>query len=160
MAKTDEEFAKSLMESRDAVFAVAKWLHKKDYDLFIPRIVLRPKYAKADDYVDDGDIHMTKAGVTHKVNVKGHPGLKFTDTYWPFKHVLVTSKRFVDLKGDDIGYYMSVSGDFKYVAVTNRAKTKHAWFLVTYYNKHSRQEETAYACPTDLVKFFKIEGDE
>ena len=157
MAKTDKEFGDDLDRSREAVFVVAKWLHKQQYDLFIPKIEQRPKYAKSIDYIDDGDLHMTKNGATYKVNVKGHETLKFTDKFWPYDDVFVANTRFVDLKGDDIGYYMTVSADLKYVGVINRLKTKHAWYVVSYYDKKARQQEEAYACPTELVKFFKVE---
>ena len=157
MPRTHEEFAEALEESRGPVFVVAEWLHRQEYDIFIPKIVLKPKYAKAVDYVDDGDIHMTKDGVTYKINVKGHTDKIFTPTTWPHNNVFAASTRFVDLKGDDIGYYMPVSADLKYVGVINRLKTKHAWYVVSYYDKKARQQEEAYACPTELVKFFKVE---
>lgn len=160
MPRTHEEFGEALEESRGPVFAVAEWLHRQEYDIFIPKIVLKPKYAKAIDYVDDGDIHMTKDGVTYKVNVKGHPNLNFTGETWPYKNVFVASTRFVDLKGDDMNYYMSLSADGKCICVINTKRTKHAWYVVSYYDKRSRKQEEVYACPVELVKFFAVEEDE
>lgn len=160
MSRTHEEFGEALEYSRGPVFAVAKWLHKQQYDIFIPKIVLKPKYAKSEDYVDDGDIHMTKNGVTYKINVKGHADKIFTPTTWPHNNVFAASTRFVDLKGDDINYYMSLSADGKCISVINTIRTRHTWYVVSYYDKRSRKQEEVYACPVELVKFFAVEEDE
>jgi len=156
MAKTDEEFEADLLASSDAVFTVARWLHDGGFDVFIPSVKMRKKHEKSIDYMDDGDLHITKNGVTKKVSVKGWHRTDFTDTSFPFKSVFVANKRFVDIKGDQIGYYMTVNSSGTCICIVNTEKTKNSWSLITYYDKKSRQEETVYSCPIELATFAKM----
>jgi len=124
VAKTYEQFADDLKRSVDAVFIVAKWVHSRGYDIIIPAVKLRPRGEASEKYIDDGDFHFIKDGETKKVSVKCLHKTTFTDKFWPYKDVFVANRRFVDLKGDEISYYMTIDWTAEYVCVIDADKNR------------------------------------
>lgn len=157
MPRTYEQFSKYLDASRDSVFAVAKWSHKEGYDVFIPAIIIRPKDADPKDYKDDGDLHITKDGVTKKLNVKSQNTTKFSGpSDWPFPVIFVANKKSADAYGDTISSYVIVSKDMKCACLINTLQTKQFWSVVSFYNKEHDYHEEVYACPIVQAKFYQI----
>lgn len=157
MAKTYEKFVEDMEFSRDAVFAVAKWAHRSGYDVLIPAIVIRPPCADPENYVDDGDIHLTGKGERKKLNVKSSRKVTFSGPEdYPYKLIYVSSKKSADRMGDRISSYVIVSKDLKYACVINRVKTKQFWSVISSYDRDHDIREEVYACPIVQAQFYKL----
>lgn len=157
MARSYEDFAHYFNQSRDSVIAVARWAWLGGYDVFLPAMSILPKDGDPKDYRDDGDLHITKDGVTKKLNVKLQNTKPFSGAEdWPFPVIFVANKKSADEYGDDISSYVIVSNDMKAVCVINRMKTKQFWSVVRFYNQKHDYHEEVYACPIVQAKFYRI----
>lgn len=157
MARTYEEFVEYFYSSKEAVLAVARWAWDEGYDVFIPAMVLRPKYEPAKNYSDDGDIHITKDGATKKLNIKLQNTAPFSGADdWPFPVIFVANKESADAYGDDISSYVIVSNDMKCACVINKKQTWQFWSVIKFYNEKHHYHEEVYACPIAQAKFYQI----
>jgi hypothetical protein len=156
VARTYEEFVEYFHSSKEAVLAVARWAWDEGHDVFIPAMKLRPKHDFTNDYRDDGDLHITKDGLTKKLNVK-HKSVTFSGPKdFPFPLIFVANKKSADSYGDNISSYVIVSNDMKCACVINKKQTWQFWSVIKFFNEKHHYHEEVYACPIVQAKFYQI----
>jgi hypothetical protein len=153
-------FKGRLIGSRPALFRVAEWLHSRGYYIAIPPIKIYKPGENPMDYVDDGDLFITKDdGPRKRIEVKGL-STQFTGPMdWPYDSTLVSNKAAVDRGAGDVDAYILVSADMDHIMVIY-SKTKEHWFTKTLTPKTTGKPEEFYSCPLEHVIFTKISKGE
>lgn len=142
-------FLERLAGSQDAVFTVARWLHRRGKEISIPAIRFAPTAEQADAYLDGGDIYVVRRS---RVEVK-HLGVNFTCAAdWPFGEVFVSNKASVDRGIHEIQAWVSVSKDMRFGAIVTPDTREH-WYLKNVTAKNTGNVEVYYVCPLEYVAF-------
>jgi hypothetical protein len=146
-----DKFKSRLEGSRHAMFVVAEWLHKKgrSVGVMIRKFVVSPTAAEAIYYVDEGDVLLT-----YRYEVKRLININFTCRKdFPYDNVMFASVASAQRAGEEvIGWYV-VSGDYRTVAVVNRALTREFWEVWEGRAPNTGNLERNYVCPKEHVQF-------
>jgi hypothetical protein len=148
MTENETSFKDRLKGSVTAVFVVAKWLHTKGYNVSIP----------ADrGVVDDGDIFANKPDQPVKrIEVKGRNVLFTSASDWPYEDMLVSNEAAVKRAWDHDPHYVILSAEMRYAAIIAPESKEH-WKVIKKWASNTRKEEYFYTCPTEHVKFVRID---
>jgi len=148
MTESKTAFQDRLKGSIPAVFVVAKWLHIKGYDVNVPaqRTV-----------ADDGDIFAHKPDQPVKrIEVKGR-NINFTSAAdWPYVDVLVSNEAAVKRAWDDDPHYIILNAAMTHAAIIAPESKEH-WKVIKKWASNTRKHENFYTCPTEHVKFVRID---
>ncbi len=153
-----DAFVERLENSREAVFAVAMWLHRKGRTVTIPRTRVAPRYAKSEGYVDDGDIIAEdENGNVSVIEVKGSQRFNFTDAEsWPYPVVVISNASTVDRNRGKIAAYIVVSSDRKNMAIIN-TKDIDTWEKKDLWAHNTKKFESFYTCKPNSCTFRSLE---
>lgn len=143
-------------KSRPAVFRVAEWLHSFGYYVAIPPMHLHGEGENPMDYVDSGDLFITREDKPRqRIEVKGL-NTTFTDAMdWPYEDPFVSNKAAVDRANGDVEAYISLSADMNHVIII-RADTKEHWYVHKTIPRTTGRPEEFYVCPIEHVIFKDI----
>jgi hypothetical protein len=149
-------FSRRFHGSRPAVFRVAEWLHEYNYYIAIPPQKIYKRGENPMDYVDSGDVFITKDDdPRQRIEVKGI-NTQFTNAMdWPYPTVLVSNKAAVDRANGEVEAYIIVSSDMNHIIII-KAETKEHWVVTDLTPKTTGKLETFYACPLEHVIFRDI----
>lgn len=149
-------FKSRFHRSRPAVFRVAEWLHEFGCYVAIPPMYLHEKGENPLDYVDSGDLFITREDKPRqRIEVKGL-NTKFSDAAsWPYPNALVSNKAAVDRANGEVDAYILVSSDMDNIAII-KAETRQHWFVRELIPKTTNRLEQFYACPLEHVIFKDI----
>lgn len=149
-------FVKRLKASHHSVFVVAEWLSAGGYDVRVPAIKIRRHDQAIEDFVDEGDIFISKdGGPERRVEVKA-PNKSFTSPEdFGRNQVFLANKAAMERIGDNLAAFVIVSASHTHCICVN-AETRPHWYEVNTTPKNTGKPETFYACPMDLVQFRKM----
>jgi hypothetical protein len=142
--------------SRQAMFRVAEWLHSFGYYVAIPPMYLHQPGENPMDYVDSGDLFITRDDKPRqRIEVKGL-STRFTDAMdWPYDSTLVSNKAAVDRADGEVSAYILVSSTMDHIIII-RADTKEHWFVRELTPRTTGKPEQFYSCPLEHVIFKDI----
>jgi hypothetical protein len=152
-------FVKRLLASRHAMFVVAEWLSEKGFDVRLPAIKARRHDQKIEDFVDDGDIFISKDGSPERrVEVKNirHEFTGVDD--YPYKNVIIANKASFDRGNDNLSCFIIIGKDLNNVIIVNEATMPH-WEVLSVTPKNTGNLEHFYACDKTLLKFRRLRGE-
>ena len=149
-------FASRFHRSRPAVFRVAEWLHEHGFYIAIPPMHLHERGENPMDYVDSGDLFITRDdGPRQRIEVKGL-STQFTDALdWPYSSTLVSNKAAVDRANGEVDAYILVSSDMDHIIII-KAETRQHWFVRELTPKTTGKPEQFYSCPLEHIIFKDI----
>jgi hypothetical protein len=150
-----QNFLQRLSDSRDAVFAVARWLSRHGEDVEIPAIKFAPAAAAADDFVDAGDVFATRAGRRRLIEVKG--SRHFFISRWPFQdHFFLAQAAAVERRKGAVAAYVVVSAGLRHAAYV-RGDTAERWYVHEARAANTGNIERVYACSPSLATFVDLD---
>lgn len=156
MANNHPAFLDRLFNSRNSVFVVGEWLSKGGYDVRIPAIKGRKAHERVEDFVDDGDIFISKdGGLERRVEVKMKKIVFTGREDYPYDSVLIANKASIDRIGDNLAAFIIISEDLNTMMIA-KAETRPHWKVVAYTAKNTGNLEQFYACDKSLLEFRKI----
>jgi hypothetical protein len=146
-------FQQRLIASRHAMFVFAEWQHKLGYSVEVPRLRVAPTAAEHADYSDDGDVFVI---VRQRFEVKGLD-VTFSGRHdWPFgNRIFVDTVRKVDRAQGEVIAYVSVSADFRALAIIPGDTSQH-WYPVKVRNSLTGNIDDTYACPIEHCLFEQL----
>lgn len=161
--KIDEEhkkFLKRLDDSRHALFLMAAWLHKQGYTVTIPAIRYAPEHKDFLQYVDSGDLILTKEDGTQSVIEVKH--LKKTDftneNDWPHPTVIVSNVHTVNRNRGKVKRYVLLNKAMTHIVIIN-ADQIDKWEIRNIFASNTQKFEYFYTCKTSDCKFRSIVED-
>jgi hypothetical protein len=161
MSEQHNKFLERLRSSSDAVFAVALWFFHRGYSVHIPKVDYASDASQFEDYVDDGDLYVTKVhGNRQRIEVKGKKGLNFTGSHdWPkgFNGMFMSNVAAYERADPKPDAYFIVSADLRYAAILH-AKTKPFWTIRSVLCSNTGNYEDIYSAPVEKAVFIKL-GD-
>lgn len=159
MVNNHPAFLDRLYNSRHSVFVAAEWLSAGGYDVRIPAIKGRKAHEKIEDFVDDGDIFISKdGGPERRVEVKMKQFIFTTKDEYPYDSVLIANKASIDRIGDNLAAFILLSQDLETMLIA-KAETRPHWKEVAYTAKNTGNLEHFYACDKSLLQFRKIRSE-
>lgn len=151
MSSQHDRFLARLAASSEAVFAVARWLHRAGRRVEIPPIAFSPTAGDAEFFVDRGDLYVLEAGVRKTIQVKRIRREFTCAADWPFRgEALVGNRRSVERVVSSA--YVTVSSDLRCAAIVGE-ETRPLWYLTKKVAGNTGNEEEFYACPLEAVVF-------
>jgi hypothetical protein len=149
-----EKFLKSLDKSRQSLFVIAAWLHKKGYTVTIPAIRYAPEHKDFPQYVDGGDMILTKEDGTQSViEVKHLRNTDFTGLHdWPHPAVIVSNIHTVNRNRGRIKTYVIMNRAMTHIA-TIRADDIDKWQIKKIFASNTQKVESFYTCSPSDCRF-------
>jgi hypothetical protein len=148
MKTSETGFQDRLKGSVHAVFVVAKWLHRKGYDVRIPAET---------GVIDLGDIFANKPDTPVKrIEVKGRNVVFTNASDWPYEDMLVSNEAAVNRALADDPHYVILNAAMTHAALI-LPDTKQHWKVIKKWASNTCKEESFYACPIEHVKFIRID---
>ena len=144
--ETDPTFVHDLKLSKDAVWALQKWLVSEGYTVMVKPILVRPTVEERGDYADSGDLEIVQTiECKHRLNVD------FTCREdYPYKTVFVDEAQRYDRKQPKPYAYMLLNKSMTHVALI-RCTSAGKWEKVKKFDKG--KERIFYHCPLKYVTF-------
>jgi hypothetical protein len=150
-----QNFLQRLSDSRDAVFAVARWLSRHGEDVEIPATRFAPSPEVADDFVDAGDVFATRNGRRRLIEVKG--SRHFFISHWPFAdHFFLAKAAAVERRKGLVAAYVIVAAGLRHAAYV-RGDTAERWYLHEAKASNTGNIERVYACSPTLATFVDLD---
>jgi hypothetical protein len=160
---TNEEhhkiFLRRLESSRDAVWLVAYWLHRRGWTVEVPAIHHGEKRSDWKKFSDEGDLLISTPGslTKHRVEVKGI-NYQFTCLAdWPFKlQYLICTQHSFDKANPKPLMYVTVSPDGVHLGIVLSEKSP-SWKVSEWADKeHPGIRTPRYWCDPINVRFMSI----
>lgn len=151
----DARFRNAVDQSWDAVFAVARYIHRLgDWEVLIQPYRLRPSFERRDGYGDQSDLMARKHNSWRYVEVKWKHTLEFTSRDdFPYPTILLDRPE----KGHAHSYF-TCNRALTHAAIVD-FKTRDRWLGPTeYFDKTKGYRGYAYECPVELAKFVALNG--
>lgn len=159
MTNNHPGFVKRLLASRHSVFVVAEWLSERGHDVRIPAIKARREDQKIEDFVDDGDIFISKdGGPERRIEVKNTRHTFTGADDYPYQDVIIANKAAIDRIGDNLSAFIIIGSDLENVIIISEATRPH-WHIKSITPRNTGNIEHFYACGKDRLKFLKLRDD-
>jgi len=157
----DRPFVSRLIASRHSMFVVGEWLHRQFYSVEIPAFRIAPSVEEHAEYLDDGDVFaFVHSSVRHRYEVRRLKVCFTSRLNWPFgDRIFVDRKDKVDRANGGVVAYVTVSNDYRALAVIPRNSSKH-WRVVEVDNTLQKRTEESYSCPLEHAYFELLPGGE
>lgn len=156
MSHQHQKFLKRLAGSGPAIFAVARYLSGRGYDVCIPAIKYAPTAKDHLDYVDGGDIKIRKDGKDwERIEVKGRTFNFYDQSNWPFPDMVISNKASIDRADPFPRAYFIVSKDLKRAAIV-RGDTRDQWYGGYLKPENTGNHEAMYFTKMDGIKFIDL----
>jgi len=133
---------------------MAAWLHKKGRTVTIPAIRYAPEHKDFLQYVDGGDLIITKEDGTEAViEVKHLKKTDFTGAHdWPHPIVIVSNIHTVDRNRGRVKTYVLMNRAMTHIA-TVRADDIDKWQIKKIFASNTQKVESFYTCSPSDCRF-------
>lgn len=148
-------FLKRLDDSREAVFIVAEWLHKKGFTVKIPGISYAKVAADHMQHVDDGDLFIKRSKDQDWMRVEVKQMRFDFENKWPYPIFFVAGKKSIDRADPFPVAYVIVSKSLTHAGIVY-GNTRHKWFEHKTIASNTGNVEMFYACENSNVKFVNL----
>lgn len=147
-AKDHPSFEQDLIDSRDAVFAAARWLTGRGEEVTVPGFQMRDSVDERYEFQDNGDLLIKKP-----VEVKKRE-LQFESAEdYPYRSVFLNEQYKHDQRPPL--FYLVFSNDLR-CCITVESHTSDQWTTESKWDQKKSREATFYAAPLEVCTFKKV----
>ncbi len=145
-----QEFLKYLEKSKDAVWAVARWLGEHGHTVQVNPTFAAPTVGVRDLYRDNGDLF-----VSLRVEVKERTLSWTSKEDFPYPTIFVCKQKAYDETVDKPFCWVCLDNDRSHAAIIYHA-TKEHWKVREVYDSRFKHTYQAYECPKQFVHFYPV----
>ena len=150
-----DDYQRKLRKSNDAVWVVARYMHKFTYSVTVPALKIAKDLSEYKKFTDDGDIVLHRDGKDEKVEVK-HQSWDWTEHRdIPWDQIIVCAKKSYDRHSVKPSAYFLVNKQLTHSLVIPTS-TYDSWTVKDIHDKKKDWVQTMYMINPLIYQFVEL----